>query len=205
MNDDLKFVLASSVSDLNPQVVEEIGRNVSSDFKVVYLRGKATAEKEHFEKVYHLYIKLGITNITYCDLENNQDEQVITLINNCDVLHLGGGHTFKFANRIAEGSYTSHILKAINNAKLVVGESAGAILLTDDLEIANVLGENDTNGSGGALKLLNISFLPHYSQSLTEVSNYQTKCNRVLYGAKDGAAIIIDKAGNMRLFDITLM
>lgn len=204
MDQDLKYVLISSICDLNKQAADIIDSNVTSEFTVTYLRGKASNTSEHFDNACHLYKKFGIANINYCDLEKDEDEEVIALINNCDILHLGGGHTFKFANRILEGKYTSYLLNAITNAKLVVGESAGGIILTDNLEIANTLGENDIGGHGTALNRLCMSFLPHYNQISIDKCNYQTEQNRVIYGVNDGGAILIDKVGNKTLFNVTL-
>lgn len=205
MKMDLKYVLVSSVNDLDSKVIDQISNNAMPSSKVVYLRGKSTSSKVHFNNVCNLYEKLGVTNIAYCNLDSDNDQQVIELISNCDILHLGGGHTFKFANRIKSGNYTAHLIAAIEKVKLVVGESAGAIILTDDLEVANILGENDTGNKELPLNLLQLSFLPHYNTINIDVSKYQTARERVIYGVNDGGAILINNDGEYHLYNVELL
>ncbi len=201
----LKYVLVSSINDLDSKVIDQISNNVTPSSKVVYLRGKSSSSEVHFNNVCNLYEKLSITNITYCDLDSDNDQNVIELISNCDILHLGGGHTFKFANRIKSGNYTTNLLAGIEKVKLVVGESAGAIILTDDLEIANILGENDTGNKELPLNLLQLSFLPHYNTISIDISKYQTTRERVIYGVNDSGAILVDTEGTYNLYNVELL
>lgn len=88
-----------------------------------------------------------------------------------DMVYIAGGNTFKLLHDIRSTVGEAAITQLITSAKLTIGVSAGAILLTPSIEIAEqVLTDVNTTGltNHNGLNLVDFEFLPHYDDSLAE-------------------------------------
>ena len=135
---------------------------------------------------------LGIT-VLFADVLESQSKQVL---NDVDVIYIAGGNTFKLLAEIKKGIGLKTLKKSIQASKATIGVSAGAILLTPTIRIANEI-EPDVNDGRlsdfHALDLVNEEFLPHYEDALYDlVESYKSKHNVDVVSSRNGEFIVCD-------------
>ncbi len=204
MGNQLKYVLLSSVVDVNQQIIDVTKEQINGDSKVVYVRGKPSSSSTFFTNVCNFYRQLGIDNVQYYDLDRDCDQYIIAAIKDCDIIHFGGGNTYTFNHRIKEGNYFQVFYELLTSDRLVIGESAGAIVLTRDIGITAILGEENKSLDTSGLGLLDFQLLPHYNSlspgQVALIDDYQSISNGPIIVVNDGGGVLVD-AVNVTLID----
>ncbi|OJK06302.1 peptidase [Acinetobacter baumannii] len=114
-------------------------------------------DKVAFEK---LGIKIEILNI-----DKESYEVIENTLNKNDYIFISGGNTFYLLQELKRTKTDEIIKKLINQGKLYIGSSAGAIVLAHELDYIKSLDDCskapdlvDTKGMG----IINFSVLPHF-------------------------------------------
>lgn len=112
------------------------------------------------------------------DVEN-ENQKIIK----SDALILTGGNTFQFLNHLKQSGLDKTIVEYSKSDKIIVGFSAGAIILSSTIEIAqlppcdeNLIGLTDLS----ALNLIEFDIYPHYDETEHKdiVDEYEKKTGR---------------------------
>jgi dipeptidase E len=111
----------------------------------------------------------------------------------CDAIHLSSGNTFGFASWLSQDRREA--LRAFAaSGRLLIGESAGAILLTPSVEIAALCGdERVVDGDVSGLGLVEFGFWPHYvggAERRVDAGSRRLLDGRVM-ACPDGGAVIV--------------
>ena len=117
-------------------------------------------------------------------------------LNNYDVLIIPGGNTFEMLEYLKNtGVFRSVATFARNKDKALIGISAGSIIMTPNIRIAQFADDNynDYNNLGG-LELVNFEVKPHwqiwkYKKQIFR--DYFLLYGRSIYGVPDGEAITV--------------
>ena len=135
-----------------------------------------TADNEYKEQNYHVprVVKelqdYGLTVDTF-DL----DKQDATELLNYDVVEFIGGNPYYLLNSIRKHNATD-IIKQLAEKKVLLGWSAGALVLTPSIEIVNRLTPEmnivDLDGLNG-LSLVDTHILPHYNKFMNHFENLE--------------------------------
>ncbi len=204
MKSELKYLLLSTVIDVDQRIMKAIKNQINSDSKVVYIRGKSSSSNKFFTDVCNFYKQLGINNVEYYDLDHNYNQADLQAIEDCDMIHLGGGNTYIFNQRVKDGNYYHLFQNILRSDKLVIGESAGAIILTKDIGITAILGEENKSIDSTGLGLLKLQFLPHYNalnaKQVGLIEDYQSVDNGPIIVTNDGGGVLFDSE-DIRLVD----
>ena len=118
-----------------------------------------------------------------------------------DIVEFIGGNPYYLLNSL-KNFKCSQILKIIGKEKILIGWSAGAVVLGPSLKLLdlytpelNFLGLTDLEG----MKTTNIEVLPHYSKFINKFENFEEKCykyekdhNTSVIRLNDGDGIFID-------------
>lgn len=179
------------VSDLVDQRVLDILSKTSC--RIAYIPSASDHSRRYFKKVQDHYHKVGVTKVTYFDLgaefDTNQWSKMLTY----DAWHLSGGDPFAFLDLLQQRSFKSHLLTFLNAGKLVIGVSAGAMVLTKSLGLAY---EHDQRSfppkSPRALGIVDFEFFPHFEDNPTQFSllTKYAKSQRVkVYACDDGGGL----------------
>ena len=149
----------------------------------------AVSTKEYFEE-------LDFKEVKFVDMEFDDPD----ILKNFDVIYINGGNTFYLLYHLKK-SGADKILKEISDSTILVGTSAGAVVLGPDIKIAaefdderNVIGLKDFS----ALNLTDIIVIPHYREELeNDIKDFEKENNCKVTRLKDGQAISIvgDKVG----------
>jgi dipeptidase E len=196
-----KLFLASSFKDV---------ANIFADFEKD-LKGKTvtfipTASK--VEKVV-FYVnsgkkalqKLGLI-IDELDISTASNDEINSKLRNNDFIYITGGNTFFLLQELKKTGADKIIIDEINKGKLYIGESAGAIVTSANVEYAKKMDDvkkapNLTEFSG--LNLVDFYVIPHYTNFPFEktvekiIENYSSKLDLSPISNKDAILVIDNK------------
>ena len=125
-----------------------------------------------------------------------------------DAIHLSGGNTAEFLGLLRQHHMLEPLRRFARHGGVLIGESAGAILMTVSIETTFV-GESGDKHPGAdfeldALELVDFAFVPHYSDDLeTTCRKLATQLRRTVYACRDGDGIVVN-AGELRLIGAVL-
>ncbi|MDO8610622.1 MAG: Type 1 glutamine amidotransferase-like domain-containing protein, partial [bacterium] len=116
--------------------------------------------------------------LEYFDLGGKFSDNDLKKVLEFGIIHMSGGNTFGFLNYINKRNFKKILTKHLENKGLIIGVSAGSIVLTPNINVCN-LPEIDENLVGlkdlTALGLVNFEFYPHFTgnkQYLKEIKKY---------------------------------
>ena len=132
---------------------------------------------------------------TFTDLEEQPDFD----FSNFDVIYVCGGNTFKHAN---ETNFKSSIVSLLERNGIYVGVSAGTLILSPTIDIANEI-DPDPNEIGltdlTALNLVPFHIAVHFDESEeAEVAAFENKYNVKVERLSNSQAIIINENGDSK-------
>ncbi|MEG1075387.1 MAG: Type 1 glutamine amidotransferase-like domain-containing protein [Ruthenibacterium sp.] len=133
-----KMFLASSFKD-----VADFFAKFESDLKgktVTFIPTASVVEKVTFyvtagKKALQ---KLGIT-VDVLEISTASMEEIQTKIKNNDFIYLTGGNTFYLLQELKRTGADKLIIEEVNAGKLYIGESAGAIIVSKNIEYAKAM------------------------------------------------------------------
>lgn len=116
-----------------------------------------------------------------------------------DAIFLGGGNTYYFLNSLRKQKLIPKLRRFAKKGGLLMGLSAGSILMTPSIMTAAVPAvDSDDNEIGlknlKALELVPFEFSPHYYRSREvdeELKNYSKKLSHPIYACEDGQGIVV--------------
>ena len=182
------------------EIDKEVVKLTNKKNPVFLFIGIASAHSDSYYKcIKKHYQNLGCTT-TYLKKSNiiNNPDIVKQKILSSDIIYIGGGDSIKLISEIKE----YHIDKLLNEAHekgcVLVGISAGAILLSKKGFSDSYINRGESNHYKfiAGLNLVNISICPHYNEEKIkneELKEYLKHDNSIVYGIENNTAIkIID-------------
>lgn len=173
---------------------------LSSNLLMIELRkhittGKAalvvTADNVYKEKNYHVerlskeLQQLGLSVDCF-----DFDSQSPADLTGYDVVEMIGGNPYYLLYSIRKNGF-SEVLSDFAKAKIIIGCSAGALVLMPSLDLIdlyspemNIVDLKDLT----ACHLTDVRLLPHYSKFLNRYDNFEEKCSQ--YEQKNGCGVI---------------
>lgn len=114
-------------------------------------------------------------------------------INNADIIYIDGGDTLKLLDYVKKYSIDILLKKAYEKGTILVGKSAGAILLSKaGLSDSYILrGEKDTYEFVEGLNIEPIIICPHYTKEKQEIIKDKLTKKEIVYGIPNQTALII--------------
>jgi dipeptidase E len=166
---------------------------------IAYIPSCSDLTRKYFNQKIEYYKALGIEDLQYFDLDEEYDASTVNEIFNYDAIHLSGGNTFYFLHLLRKRGLIGLLQAYVKEGGILIGISAGSIIMTNDISVAGLGEESDENIIGmedkTGLGLVDFEFAPHWNGSmeyLELISKYAKDKNKVVYACKDGDGIIID-------------
>ena len=148
----------------------------------------------YYDAMKAIYKELGC-ECQYLKKKNiiNNRDIVENKIRNADVIYIGGGDTIKLMTELEEYNLKDLFVEAVNSNKVIVGISAGAIMLCSEgySDSLKIRGESDKYDFIKGLGILPIVFSPHHSEEKDNELNDEIG-NRTIYGLENGVALKIE-------------
>lgn len=163
--------------------------------RVGYVASSPDPDRLYFGRTRDHYADLGASLACYAD-EHTDDDAFAALLE-CDAIHLSGGETFAFLAWLQRRARLPALRAYARGRGVLVGMSAGAILMTPDIRSAAWCGDRedaslaDTRGLG----LVPFSFLPHAGSPHEDVplptAAMLAGHPSPLYACPDGSGLVV--------------
>lgn len=159
-----------------------------------------------FNRTVRRYKSYGVQEFKQLITDETVSKSAISRALNTDIVYLAGGNTFYYLKHLRAQGLISALRDYAESGGVIVGLSAGALLLTPHIELASIPShEADENDVGlknlRALGLVRFEFSPHYSprsgKSTRELLKYSRQTKNPVYACEDGGGLVIDR-GEMR-------
>jgi len=188
---------------------QEISENEQVDLKLVhllsntgrniaYIASNPDKSKLYFKKKKQYYSNIGLSLAEYFDQEILESNEAKKRLISFDAIHLSGGNTYEFRNWVFTLGIDLLLTQYSGSGGVLIGTSAGAILMTPDISTALLCGdaaptqESSTNG----LSLVNFYIWPHYKNADEENRPRlpQLDESKQLYKIPDGSGIVVNNS-----------
>ncbi len=128
-----------------------------------YIGSEPDPEGDFYRATQAFYQGLGIGLNTYLDFEQGFNDTVMQTLLDKPLVHLSGGDTYRFLRGLHSRNQQQKLKGYAASGHLLVGVSAGAMLLTANIETAVLCGDSNTVGLENlkALGLADLLFVPH--------------------------------------------
>lgn len=164
-----------------------------------YIPSSSDPERIWFKQKQVYYEALGINLSVYYEIDVNYEPEKLNELLTCDAIHLSGGNTYHFLYWLRARNLLAPLREYVANGGVLIGTSAGVILMTPEISSASLCGDTPLAGEGmtdlSALGLVDFAFLPHINQvdeAATLLKEYSQKYQRMIYGCQDGDGIIVN-------------
>jgi dipeptidase E len=170
--------------------------------QIGYISAGPDPERRDFAHRRGYYAGIGADLTVYLDSDQaaaNPDWAALLL---CDAIHLSGGDTFGFLYWLGNKGVLPRLKQYVRDGGVLVGVSAGAILMTPSVTSATLCGDIRTVplASDDALHLVDFHFWPHFNPDHIDASQADLASTLPnLYACPNGSGIIVDGA-KMELF-----
>jgi dipeptidase E len=161
-----------------------------------YLPSAPDRDRYWFAACERHYARYGIS-LEYLGLEDEFDAARLGDLSRFDALHLSGGNTFRFLYWLRARGLVAELRRYVAHGGVLVGVSAGAILMTRDIASAALCGDAPypplTDDAG--LGLVDFGIVPHFATSAREraaLARLAAQSGGRVYGVPDGAGIVVD-------------
>lgn len=155
-------------------------------------------EFRNFVNQFQIY---GVRRFLHFPVDIPFDRILLREVLKSDLIFLGGGNTFYFLHYLRGHKLLGHLRNFVKRGGVLCGLSAGAIMMSSDIEMAGYPSfdrdENTENVKNlNSLKLNNFEFFPHYRNSARydeALKRYSKRKKRFVYACPDGSGIIKNK------------
>lgn len=191
-------------SDLKNFLEKEISKRGNS---VAYI----SSEPQEKDKPYYLSTIIDYKEINndiqvdYFDLSDGFSDKALERLLEYGVIYLSGGNTYVFMNYAKKRNLGLILEKHTKNGGLIIGASAGSVMMTPSIDLAAIGDKNtpnlkDTSGFG----FVNFEFCPHFCEEYYSfLSEYAKRKNVKIYTCKDGSGIFCSDTGIKLLGEVS--
>ena len=166
---------------------------------VTFIPSSSYLSEQEFKSFVRHYSKFKITRFIHFPIDVPFDKILFQEVMRSDAIHMAGGNTFYFLHSLRKAKLLPQLKTFAEKGGLLTGLSAGAIMMTENIEMAGYpefdRDENIVNLKNlSALNLVDFLFFPHFRNSSRYDSvfkQYTRKSEKVLYACPDGAGIVI--------------
>lgn len=177
---------------------------------VTFIPSSSYLSEEEFRLYVRHYSKFKISRFIHFPIDVPFDKIMFQEVMRSDAIHLGGGNTFYFLNSLRKAKLLPQLRTFVEKGGVLTGLSAGAIMMTENIEMAGYPDfDRDDNIVGlknlTALGLLDFAFFPHFKNSPrydVAFKKYSKLKNKVIYACPDGAGIVVND-GELRFIGKT--
>jgi len=193
------LVMLSDLSNSNAALMNRIKDFIGNgNFKLAYIPSQTDKERKYFDAARDFFLSLGVSDFLYFDIDQEFDVSTVVPLTTCDGIYLSGGNTFYFLKKLKERKL-DFLLKALAlKGKLMIGVSAGAILMSKSIKIAEFIDENEIQlKEFDGLNLVDLEFMPHWESQETksqQLLDYSLNREGSIFTCNDGGGMVI--AGN---------
>jgi dipeptidase E len=169
-----------------------------------FIPSACDGEYEYFHDRQAYYHRYGINLGVYFELDNRYYPEILPSLLACDAIHLSGGNTFHFLYWLQKRDLLPALRDYVEKGGILIGVSAGAILMTPDISSASLCGDAPTDPVMDltGLRLVDFSFVPHADKingGFQVLRNFSIEHHLPVFACRDGDGIVIRDDSLIRL------
>lgn len=186
--------VAPDTNSIDRRMLSLIGKANSA---IGYIPSSSDPERFFFDQVRAYYAALGVAVEVCFELDAHFSAEMLPTLLACDAIHLSGGNMFYFLYWLKQRSMLSVLQEYVARGGVLIGVSAGSILMTPDVSCSTLCGDEPIKelSDPSALGLVDFQFLPHFQPgevSTDEIAAHQRQSLAPLYACPDGGGIVVD-------------
>lgn len=161
---------------------------------IFYMPSQADGNRFFYARAVDYYARIGIRVMDYFDLEDTYDAGRIDEMFQAGAVHLSGGSTYHFMQNLQRRGFLSVLREFVACGGVLIGVSAGALLMTPHIEASLAYGDPFIEGlDTQALNLVDWEFFPHFNSMITEqqIIAYSMHSEKRILSCGDGEGIIV--------------
>ncbi|WP_051353341.1 Type 1 glutamine amidotransferase-like domain-containing protein [Thalassobacillus devorans] len=187
--------------DLEHRIMNLVGKDKP---KLGYIPSQTDPEGTYFYPAKQQLEQAGFVDYLYFDVDQAFEKKLLGNLGNCDAIFLSGGNTFYFLNRLRERNMLSWLREYAEKGGVLIGVSAGAMILTESILAAEYVDAKYLAGSYlhpteyGGIALADFHFYPHWKGDFRQLEAVKdlTGMGSKVYACPDRSGIVIE--GNKR-------
>jgi dipeptidase E len=167
---------------------------------ITFIPSSSYLSEQEFKVFVRHYSKFKITRFIHFPVDVPFDRILLQEVLRSDAIHMAGGNTFYFLNTLRKAKLLPQLRNFVQRGGVLTGLSAGAIIMTEDIEMAAYpefdRDENTVNLSNlSSLNLVDFAFFPHFKNSVrydTVFKRYTRLRGKVIYACPDGSGLVMN-------------
>ncbi len=193
----MDIIMFSDQKDIFTSRQKDFIREKLEGKKIAYIASTSDYTRKYYNRTLEFYKQFGIKELSYIDVADEYIKDFDKTLNESEIIHLSGGMVNLFAANIYKRNYDILIKEAVDQGKLLIGVSAGAIIMGPDLEITKIYEKVQNNEYQKGMGIVDFVLVPHIDtirEKLNSISiNYELKeCkdSDILYINNNGKRLI---------------
>lgn len=180
---------------ITTRLLEIVGKSEPS---IGYISSSPDPTQSFYQESKAYYAKFGVKLTPYVDMEEGYNAKIVEQVLESDAIHLSGGNTFRFLHWIDKRGMDKRLVNYAKTGGVLIGVSAGAILMTPDIAASEICGDVNSIGltNTKGLALIDFQYAPHantdnqiYEKALAKSRKEQC----VIVVAADADGIIVNE------------
>lgn len=167
---------------------------------VTFIPSSSYLSEQEFKGFVKHYSKYKISRFIHFPVDIPFDRILLQEVLRSDAIHMAGGNTFYFLNSLRKAKLLPELRKFAEKGGLLTGLSAGAIMMTENIDMAAYPEfDRDENSVGlknlSSLGLVDFAFFPHFKNSArydAAFKKYSKLKKKVIYACPDGSGIVVN-------------
>lgn len=164
--------------------------------RIAYIPSASDPTRKYYQVQQAYYARYGIDLAPYFELDKTYRLDDLSALLTADAIHLSGGQTFYFLHWLRVRNLMEVLRQYAADGGILIGVSAGAILMTPDIRTTLLCGETRPSEKiePRGLGLVDFAFVPHLGRyaTLVDIETYSQQNNIMVYGCPDNAGIIVE-------------
>lgn len=197
----MNIFLLSDTNNLNKDLKEKISQEIEKrKFRIAYISSVPQGEERpYFHITENDYRNINSNvSLEYFDLSDEFNKETLNKILNYEIIHLSGGSTYTFLESAQKRNLKELLDVHLSKNGLVIGVSAGAILLTKNIDTSLFCGDVNTGNleSLNGMSFVDFCFLPHLgnhytnsTENLKKVQEFSNSLGVKIYICSDSDGI----------------
>jgi len=164
------------------------------DRRIAYLSSSPDNTRSFYNAKKTYYQQYDISLGEYFDENSFASAQARDQLARYPAIHLSGGSTYHFRQWLFDEGLDELLVKFADTGGILVGVSAGALLLTPDIVTTQLCGESepDSDSESSGLNVVNFHLWPHFEPGIVLCPSQKLiqSVARPLYQLPDGTGIV---------------
>jgi peptidase E len=204
-NPVLNLALTSDLPSTANQAVFDFMRSGGPRPRIAWVPPFTEIGRELFPAAQELFEAYGFSDLEFCDIDEEPNEEQLARLDQYDVIYLTGGDPIGFRRNILRAGLPGRLRQYLTTGRLIVAASGGSMQLTKNVSLFRLLTAAldevfENRGEYDALGVVDYEILPHlnrFEPSFLEiVRRYSERVAHDVIGLADGAAVLHQSSDN---------